>query len=177
MNFLQSNALIKRLLSYALAITVVLSGCLFFSTPAKADTAQDQGVVESEISLGGIVSGLEGGLKEIGNLEKEVQDIIKGLFPPEAKGAVAVLNALNEPITVRSYNNNDWIKAIASEQIILKPNGGIAKITAVSDPVALIWKRGEISELAPLGYKHISQTVVPKSTDKVFIITNNNTID
>lgn len=103
----------------------------------------------------------------------EVQKIYANLNPPQS-GHVTVINTLSQTVTVRSYNNNDWAMLAASAQIVLK-SGSSAMITAQSDPIKLVWKRGEYGTLTPFGTEHLSQSAVPKDHEKVFIIGDQNT--
>jgi len=151
MSILKLNKWSNRLVSYALAIIVALTGVLSFSTPAKALD---------------IATGVQ--------LFAKVVEIYTGLNPGQ-QGYVNVLNTLGETVTVRSYNNNDWLKAIAAGQINLKP-GAQALITAKTDPVALIWKRGDFSTVTPFGTKGLNQSLAPKGTETVFVIGDANTL-
>lgn len=141
----------KRLVPYALATILAITGFLSFATPAKALD---------------IATGVQ--------LFEKVVAIYTGLNPGQ-EGYVNVLNTLGQTVTVRSYNNNDWLKAIAAGQINLKP-GGQALITAKTDPVALVWKRGDFSTVTAFGTKGLSQSVAPKGANTVFVIGEANTL-
>ncbi|NEO65658.1 MAG: hypothetical protein F6J98_36780 [Moorea sp. SIO4G2] len=103
-----------------------------------------------------------------------VVKVYQNLNPPQ-EGYVQVLNTLDEIVTVRSYNNHDWAKIIAAGQINLKP-GAAANITSATDPVALIWKRGDYSSVKGFGTKNLSQSVVPKGSQYIFVIAEDNTL-
>lgn len=153
MSILKLNNWSKRIVSYTLATIVAITGLLSFSPPANAVLAE-------------IATGVQ--------VFEKILAIYTGLNPGQ-EGYVNVLNTSAETVTVRSYNNNDWLKAVAAGQINLKP-GGQAMITAKTDPVALVWKRGDFSTITPFGTKGLSQSLAPKGPSTVFVIGQANTL-
>lgn len=125
-------------------------------------------------SGGGTIAAIEAGVR----LFDEVVKIYKQLNPPQ-EGYVTVVNTLKETVTVRSYNNNDWAKFVAAGQINLKP-GASANITAETDPVVLVWKRGNYGTLKGFGTRNLNQSTQTKQPKKgqkkVFVIGEDNTI-
>ena len=119
---------------------------------------------------GTIMAAVGSGVKAFADVVKVYQD----LNPPQS-GQVSVVNDTKDTVTVRSYNNNDWAKLIAAAQITLKP-GAAAMITAATDPVQLVWKRGNYGALKPFGTENLSQSSAPKGDGKVFVITEKNTL-
>ena len=155
MNFLEKlKHTTHRFVTYVLAAVLVLAGSFSFASQASA------------ASVSAVISALGTGVEAV----SEVADIYQDFNPP-ATGYVTVLNGLDENVTVRSYNNNDWFMAIAAGQINLKPDGD-AMITASTDPIKLVWKRGDYSTLDAFGTS-IDQSAAPKGY--VFIIGEANT--
>ncbi|WP_287520498.1 hypothetical protein [Okeania sp. SIO2C2] len=147
----------KQLASFLLAMALVLAA-LSYPTPAYAT------------GLTTILSGIDSGVKTVAEISKVYKD-----FNPPQEGYVTVINGLNETVTVRSYNNNDWAMFIAAGQINLKP-GADARITASTDPVKLLWKRGDYGTMRGFGTKRISQSVAPKDAGHIFLINDKNTL-
>jgi AraC-like DNA-binding protein len=129
-------------------------------------TRENNGMANPAAVLGAIGTGVK--------TFKEVADVYKDLNPPQT-GHVTVLNTTDGIVTVRSYNNNDWAMLVASAQIVLKPNAS-AMITASSDPIKLVWKRGEYGAATPFGTQHLSQSAAPKDKETVFVIGSDNTM-
>lgn len=174
---LESKNVTRRLFSSVPAILVMISTTLSFAAPVSAGfngspaggSAPTKGSVPTK-GGGGVISGIAAGVQ----LFDEVVRIYQQLNPAQ-EGYVKVLNASNETVTVRSYNNNDWAKLVAAGQIVLQP-GASANITAATDPVALVWKRGNYGTLKPFGTVNLSQSVAPKGPQHVFVITEDNTL-
>lgn len=179
-NFLQLKSAIKRNGIVVLAITLVL--VLSFSTPSHAAPLSSSnhnissiGANSSEfrgIEIAQVPPQLEA-IKAGVNLAKDVIGIYEGLNPPQ-EGYVRVLNKLNRDVTLRSYNNNDWLKAVAAGQTYLKA-GGQGYITARTNPIVLLWKRGNYGTLDAFGTRGFGQTAVPKDPNVVFVVGQENT--
>lgn len=179
-NFLKLKSAIKRNNIVVLAITLVL--VLSFSSPSHAaplsssnHNSMNIGANSSEfrgIEIAQAPSKLEA-VKAGVNLAKDIIGIYEGLNPPH-EGFVRVLNKLNRDVTLRSYNNNDWLKAVAAGQTYLKA-GGQGYITARTNPIVLLWKRGNYGTLDAFGTRGFGQTAVPKDPNIVFVIGQENT--
>lgn len=151
----------KRLVSYVLAIILVLVGALSYANPAHA------------VDPTAIAAAIGTGVKTL----KEVLDVYDKINPPQ-EGYTTVINSSPEMVTVRSYNNNDWAMFVAAGQLNLKP-GAQGKMTSKSDPFKLVWKRGNYGTLDAFGTKNLSQSLAPKDKqDKqyVFVIGQDNTL-
>ena len=119
-----------------------------------------------------IAAAIGTGVKTFG----EVEAIYSRINPPQT-GFTTVINSTNSVITVRSYNNNDWALLVAAGQLNLKP-GAQGNITASTDPIKLIWRRGDFGTLKPFGTNRLNQSVAPKNRggrNYVFVIGDQNT--
>ncbi|MBU7581836.1 MAG: hypothetical protein KAF91_02800 [Nostoc sp. TH1S01] len=178
-NFLKLKVAIKRKVILVLA-TVVLA--LSFSAPSYASPLYSSNHNGSSIEatsnefrgieIAQVPPELEA-VKAGVNLAKDVLKVYQDLNPPQ-EGYVRVLNKLNRDVTLRSYNNNDWLKAIAAGQTYLKA-GGQGYITAKTNPLVLLWKRGNYGTVEAFGLKGFGQSAVPKDPNVVFVIGESNT--
>jgi hypothetical protein len=159
MQFLQSRNAIKKMVFRILAI-LVIPLAVSFSTLNPALAASPSEILE----------GVKAGVQAFG----DVVSIYDRLNPGQ-EGFVHVLNKLDEPVTVRSYNNNDWLMWVAAGQTNLIGAGSEGFITAKTNPVKLIWKRGEYGTLSGFGTEKLGQSVAPKGGETVFVIGNENT--
>lgn len=176
-NFLKLKSAIKRNGIVVLAITLVLA--LSFSTPSNAaplsKNSSNIGAASNEFrgtEIAQVPAELQGVQAGV-NLAKDIINFYQGLNPPH-EGYVRVINKLNRDVTLRSYNNNDWLKAIAAGQTYLKA-GGQGYITAKTNPIVLLWKRGNYGTLDAFGTRGFGQTAVPKDPNIVFVIGAENT--
>jgi hypothetical protein len=157
------NNATKRLAYFVLA--TILVGVLSLNTPSVAFNPTMVAAADPAATAQAIGTGV----KAI----KEIVGIYNLINPPQ-EGYVSVINSTNQVVTVRSYNNNDWLMLVAAGQINLKP-GSDGKITASSNPVKLVWKRGNYGTVDPFGTKNLSQSVAPKDAQHVFVIGDANT--
>lgn len=101
----------------------------------------------------------------IATLAPEAIKAIVGIYnlinlPQE--GYVSIINSTNQVVTVRSYNNNDWLMFVAAGQLNLKP-GSDDKITTSSNPVKLVWKCGNYGTVTPFETKILVNLLLPKT--------------
>jgi len=101
----------------------------------------------------------------IGTGVKTITEVLNvwGEINPPQEGYLTVINSSTEMVTVRSYNNNDFLMFIAAMQINLRP-GERAMITARSNPIKLVWKSGNYGTLAPFGTRNLNQSAAPKNS-------------
>jgi len=147
---------LSKLTSHLLPSAFVLTGALGCAAYSQANPAA-------------IAEAVGTGVKAFGDVVK----IYNEINPPQA-GYTTVINSSNDFITVRSYNNNDWAMVVAAGQLNLKP-GASGMITAKTDPLKLVWKRGNFGTLQPFGTVNLSQSTAPKGTKYVFVIGKQNT--
>jgi hypothetical protein len=147
---------LRKLTSHLLPSAFVLTGALGCAAYSQANPAA-------------IAEAVGTGVKAFGDVVK----IYNEINPPQA-GYTTVINSSNDFITVRSYNNNDWAMVVAAGQLNLKP-GASGMIAAKTDPLKLVWKRGNFGTLQPFGTVNLSQSTAPKGTKYVFVIGKQNT--
>jgi hypothetical protein len=152
----QRRVKLRKLTSHLLPSAFVLTGALGCAAYSQANPAA-------------IAEAVGTGVKAFGDVVK----IYNQINPPQA-GYTTVINSSNNFITVRSYNNNDWAMVVAAGQLNLKP-GASGMITAKTDPLKLVWKRGNFGTLQPFGTVNLSQSTAPKGTKYVFVIGQQNT--
>jgi hypothetical protein len=136
-----------------LLLTISTLFAASFTLPARADFA----------------TGLKAGVQAAA----EVIKIYQSLNPPQT-GRARIINNSSEEVTVRSYNNNDWAKVVAAGQLNLQP-GQQGYITASTDPIVILWKRGRYGNLTGFGPDDLGQDTIMKGTDFVYVIGDGNT--
>lgn len=147
---------LKRVAAHLLPTAFALTGALSYAAYSQANPAA-------------IAEAIGTGVKTFG----EAVSVYNQINPAQS-GYTTVINSSNNFVTVRSYNNNDWAMLVAAGQLNLKP-GAQGMITAKTDPIKLVWRRGNYGTTQAFGTQNLSQSTAPKGAKYVFVIGQQNT--